>query len=79
MPCFSSKLAAGKLYDDYGYLVTCMPAWSLDVIRGLGRSERAYWVQFCRALYDRKEKRTSDLITKLADHAANLLGNRRRR
>ena len=56
-----------------------MPAWSLDVIRGLGRSEREYWVQFCRAVYERRDKRTSDLITKLAEHAANLLGNRHRK
>lgn len=56
-----------------------MPAWSLDVIRGLGRSERKYWVQFTRALYERKEKRMSDLITKLAERATALLGRHSRR
>jgi len=56
-----------------------MPAWSPADIRGLGRSEREYWVQFTRAVYERKEKRTSDLITKLAERAAALLSPRNRR
>lgn len=78
-PCFSDKLHAGQLYDDYGDLVTCFPAWSLDVIRGLGRSERKYWVQFGRALHERNQKRTGDLISKLVERADSLLGARRRR
>lgn len=55
------------------------PAWPADIIRNLGHSEREYWVQWGKALYERKEKRTSDLISKLAEYAANLLGVRRRR
>jgi len=56
-----------------------MPAWSLDVIENMGRGKREYWVQFCRAAYERKEKKNSDLISKLAEHAAGLLGARRRK
>lgn len=53
--------------------------WTLDAIKGLGRSEREYWVRFTRAVYERKEKRMSDLITKLAERAASLLSPRNRR
>lgn len=53
--------------------------WTLDAIKGLGRSEREYWVRFTRAVYERKEKRMSDLITKLAERAASLLSSRNRR
>lgn len=56
-----------------------MPSWPIDVIRNLGRSEREYWVQFAKASYERREKRTSDLIGKLVERAGQLLAPGRRR
>lgn len=79
MPCFSAEIRLGSIYEDYGTLVTCFPAWPPDVIRNLGRSERQYWVQFGQAMFERKEKRLADLITKLAERATQLLSPRRRK
>lgn len=45
----------------------------------LGRSERKYWVQFGSAMHERKDKRVSDLITKLTEHAGSLFSGRRRK